>query len=83
MELPFIIKWLLAGVPIIAVLILMIGMNWGGGRAGAAGWLLALLVSVIAFGSHSMLIAYSQMKAFLLSLNVLYIIWSALVLYNI
>jgi lactate permease len=83
MDTSFFLKWLIAGVPIIAVLILMVGMNWGGGRAGAAGWVLALLISVVFFGSHASAIAYSQMKAVLLSLNVLYIIWAALLLYHI
>ena len=80
---PFLVQWLLAFSPIGVVLVLMIGLNWGGGRAGAAGWFTAVLVSVAAFGAHPQLLAYSQTKAALLSLNVLYIIWPALLLYNV
>lgn len=82
MELTF-IKWLLAFSPIAVVLILMIGCNWGGGRAGAAGWFTAVIVSLAAFGATPSLLAYAQVKGALLSLNVLYIIWMALLLYNV
>ena len=79
----FIFKWLLAFSPIAVVLVLMIFFNWSGSRAGAAAWLTALVVGVAFFGAHPELLAYSQMKGVLLSLNVLYIIWTALLLYNV
>jgi lactate permease len=79
----FIIRWLLAFSPIAVVLVLMIFFNWSGSRAGAAAWLTALVVSVAFFGAYPELLAYSQMKGVLLSLNVLYIIWAALLLYNV
>ncbi len=79
----FIVKWIFALSPIAMVLILMIGFNWSGGRAGAAGWITALVVSILFFGAHPVLLAYSQMRGALLSLNVLYIIWTALLLYHV
>jgi hypothetical protein len=78
----FFIKWLLAFSPIAMVLFLMVFRDWGGGRAGAAGWFTALIAAALSFGAHPELIAYSQMKGVLLSLNVLYIIWAALLLYT-
>jgi lactate permease len=78
----FIWKWLFAFSPIATVLILMVGFNWGGGRAGAAGWFTAVIASVLFFGATPNLLAYAQMKGILLSLNVLYIIWMALLLYH-
>jgi hypothetical protein len=56
------IKWVLAFSPIAMVLFLMVFRNWGGGRAGAAGWFTALLAAALSFGAHPELIAYSQMK---------------------
>ena len=79
----FIVKWILAFSPILTVLVLMILKNWSGARAGAAGWFVSLIVAVFVFGAHSELIAYSQAKGALLSLNVLYIIWAALLLYHV
>ncbi len=79
----FAVKWLAAFSPIFVVLVLMIFKNWSGSRAGAAGWFTALIAASLFFGAHPTLLAYSQMKGILLSLNVLYIIWAALLLYNI
>ncbi len=75
--------FLLALSPIIAVLVLMVGFRWGGAKAGSVGWLVALAVSLLFFGASPSLLAYSQMRALLLTLYVLYVIWMALVLYNI
>jgi lactate permease len=75
-------NFILALSPIIVVLILMVGRKWGGAQAGAAGWLTALIVAFLFFGAGPSLLAYSQMRALLFTLYVLYIIWMALVLYN-
>jgi lactate permease len=79
----FAVKWIFAFSPIFTVLVLMIFKNWSGSRAGAAGWFVALIAATLFFGAHPKLLAYSQMKGVLLSLNVLYIIWAALLLYNV
>ena len=76
-------KWLFAFSPIAVVLVLMIGFKWSGGRAGAAGWFTALIVSVTLFGADARLLAFAQVKGILLSLYVLYIVWMALVLYHV
>ncbi len=87
--------WLLALSPIIVVLILMVGFRWGGAKAGPVGWLTAITVSgchcerseaipsLAFFGATPGLLAYSQLKGLLLTAYVLYIIWMALVLYNV
>jgi lactate permease len=77
------LDFILALSPIAAVLILMVGFKWGGAKAGAVGWLVALLVSWMYFGADASLLAYAQTKGVLLTLFVLYIIWMALVLFNV
>ncbi len=77
------LNWLLAAAPIFVVLVLMVGFRWGGAKAGPAGWFAAVLVGALIFRGGTDLIAYSQLKAVLLSLYVLYIIWMALVLYRV
>lgn len=76
-------NWILALSPIVVVLVLMVGFRWGGSRAGPVGWLVALVVSLLFFGAGPTLLAYSQMRGMLLTLFVLYIIWMALVLFNV
>lgn len=41
---------LFALAPIVAILVLMIGLRWSGARAGVAGFLLALLIALSVFG---------------------------------
>lgn len=76
-------NWLLALSPVLAVLILMLGFRWGGAKAGAAAWFVAVVVAVLRFGAGPRLIGYAQVKSILLSLDVLYVIWMALLLFHV
>jgi lactate permease len=80
MEISF-INWFLSAAPIILFLIVMLGFNWGGSKAGALSWLLTVFIAVVFFGAGFDLIGYTYIKAFLLSIDVLLIIWTALFLY--
>jgi lactate permease len=75
--------FILALTPIILILILMVGLRWGAARAGGAGYLSALLIAIIFFGARPELLAYAHMKAFLLTMDVLLIIWAAFLLYRV
>jgi lactate permease len=77
------INWLLAFAPIGVLLVLMVGRNWGGAKAGPVAWLVALVVAMAFFGAPRELVSYSQVKGALLSVWVLYIIWAALFLFHI
>jgi lactate permease len=77
------LNWLLALAPVLVVLILMLGFKWGGSKAGAVSWFAAILIATLRFGAGPLLIGYSQAKAILLTLDVLYIIWTALLLFHI
>jgi lactate permease len=75
-------NWLLAFSPVIVILVLMLGFRWGGSKAGAFSWFVTLLLAVFRFGAGAQLVGYSQAKAILLSIDVLYIIWMALLLFH-
>lgn len=77
------VTWGIAATPIIVLLVLMVGFNWGGARAGGVAWMIAVVAAFLGFGAGPELIAYSQTKAILLALWVLYIIWSALFLFHV
>lgn len=82
--LPLTIGWILLAVtPLLAVLYLMIGRQWGGSKAGLAGWLTAVFVSLLFFGANLPLLLVALGRSILLSLFVLYIIWMALLLYHV
>ncbi|MBW6467073.1 MAG: L-lactate permease [Brevefilum sp.] len=76
-------NWLLALSPVLVVLIMMLLFRSGGGRAGGVGWFTAVIAAVLFFGSGFELLAVAQIKAILLSLDVLFIIWTALLLFHI
>jgi lactate permease len=75
--------WLLAALPILAVLIPMLRFRWGGAKAGAIGWLVALCIAAFRFGAGRQMLALAQLKGLLLTLFVLYVIWAALLLYRV
>lgn len=78
-----ILDWFLAALPILAILILMLRFRWGGEKAGAVGWAVALAIAALRFGAGWQVLAYAQLKGVLLSLYVLYIIWAALLFYRV
>jgi lactate permease len=74
---------LFASLPILVILVLMVGFRWGASRAGAAGYLAALVIAIAAFGTGSQLLAAAHGKALLLTLDVLFIIWMAFLLFRV
>ena len=82
LELNF-VNWLLALLPVLAVLFLMVGLGWGGSRAGSAGFITALVLSLTVFGGNLTLVAVAIGKSILLAVDVLYIVWMALFFYNV
>jgi lactate permease len=76
-------NFILALLPIITILILMVGFRWGASRAGGAGYLVALLIAVSAFRADPVLLAVAHGKALLLTLDVLFIIWMAFLLFRV
>ena len=77
------IDWFLALLPILAIVLLMVGFRWGAAKAGPAGWFAAVLVAFLRFGAGIDLVALAQVKALLLTCDVLLITWSAFLLYRV
>ncbi len=75
-------RYFLALVPILVVLVLMIWRRWGAHRAGAAGWVAGLVVGAVSFGLTPQVFWVSQAKGLLLSAFVLGVLWPALFLYH-
>ncbi|MGD8792767.1 MAG: hypothetical protein PVF47_09465, partial [Anaerolineae bacterium] len=57
-----VVNWLLAFSPIAVVLVLMVGLRWGGKKAGPAGWVVAMLVAWLRFGAGPEVLFYSQVR---------------------
>ncbi len=61
----------------------MLRFRWGGAKAGAIGWIVALCIAAFRFGAGWQMLALAQLKGLLLTLFVLYITWAALLLYRV
>jgi len=77
------LDWFLALTPILFILLLMVRFRWGASKAGPVGWFLAVAIAVGRFGAGFELIAMSQVKALLLTCDVLLIVWNAFLLYRV
>ncbi len=77
------LKSLFASVPIVLILLLMVGFRWGAARAGAVGWAAAVAIAFLRFGATPEVLAFSQLKALLLTADVLYIVWTAFLLFKV
>jgi lactate permease len=75
--------FLLSLIPIILILVLMVGWRLGASRAGAVGYLSALVIAVSFFGAGPELLGYAHAKSLLLTINVLMIIWAAFLLFRV
>jgi lactate permease len=76
-------NFFLALLPILVILFLMVGFRWGASRAGAAGYLISLIIATTLFGAGSQLLAVAHGKALLLTIDVLFIIWMAFLLFRV
>ena len=75
--------FILALTPIVVVLFLMVIMRWSGAKAGAAGWLIALILAFAYFGITPRMLVISQGRGLMLTIFVLYIVWMAILLFNV
>ncbi|MGC9346606.1 MAG: L-lactate permease, partial [Anaerolineae bacterium] len=74
---------LLAAVPLITILVLMIGFRWSGAKAGVAGWLSALIIAALRFGTGTDVLFWAQIHGLFRAGYVLYIIWGALLFFRV
>jgi lactate permease len=77
------LDWFLALVPLLAVIGLMVGLNWNTSRAGIVGWLIAIGLAVWRFGAGAAGAGYAQVNALILTADVAIVIWAALLLYYV
>jgi lactate permease len=72
-----------ATIPILLVLITMTVFRKGAALAGLIGWIAGIAVALLLFGLNWQVFWVSQVKGLLLTLNVLLILWTALLLYTL
>ncbi|KFJ68680.1 L-lactate permease family protein [Bordetella bronchiseptica] len=75
--------WLLAALPIVALIVLMVAMRWTAQQAGTTGIFIASAVAVLAFATPLDTLAVASAKGVWDALFILYVIWPALLLYHV
>ena len=80
---PTIANWLLAGTPVVVLMVAIFALNWSAPRAGAAAWVLALALALIVFGAARDHVAIASAKGLSLALFVLTIVWTSVYMFNL
>ncbi|CCJ51146.1 L-lactate permease [Bordetella parapertussis] len=80
---PGLMHWLLAALPIVALIVRMVAMRWTAQQAGTTGIFIASAVAVLAFATPLDTLAVASAKGVWDALFILYVIWPALLLYHV
>ncbi len=72
-----------AVLPILLILLLVAGLRWSAARAGVTAWMVTLALGLLIFRASLPLIVTSQAKALFMALDVLYIVWGALLFHRV
>ena len=75
--------WIIAALPIIALLVLMIKFQWGATEAAPIGLLIAVICGVIFYKADLKLITIESAKGIWSSIVVLTIVWPAILLFEV
>lgn len=75
--------WVLASVPIVLLIVLMVGLGWTAQQAGTTGIFIAAAVAAFSFETPARTLAVASAKGIWDAIPILYVIWPALLLYQI
>ncbi len=75
--------WIMACLPIIALLVLMIKFQWGATEAAPVGLFITIITSLLFYKADIKLLASESAKGVWSAITVLLIVWSAILLYQV
>ncbi|MBE0447882.1 MAG: L-lactate permease [Actinobacteria bacterium] len=75
--------WLLALVPLAALLVLLVWLRWTAAQAGAVGFFIGSIIAWLAFQSGFEVISVATAKGIWDAIFILYVVWPALLLYEV
>ena len=75
--------WIMAFLPIIALLVLMIKFNWGATEAAAVGLVITIVTGLAVYKADIKLIASESAKGIWSALIILIIVWTAILMYQV
>lgn len=78
-----IVMWIAASSPIVALLFLMVKLQWGAAKAAPVGLALAAVVALVLYRADGQLLFLETLKGMWGSLTVLITIWPAILIYEV
>ncbi len=78
-----IVMWIAASLPIVALLFLMVKLQWGAAKAAPMGLVLAAVVALVLYKANGQLLFFETLKGVWGSLTVLITIWPAILIYEV
>ncbi len=75
--------WLLASAPLVVLLVLLVPLRWNAAQAGPVGYLVAAAIALLFFRTPIHTLAIATAKGFWDAVFILYIVWTALALYEV
>jgi lactate permease len=77
------VRWTLALLPIVVLLVLLVVLRWKAPQAGPLGMFTAAAVGVLAFATPWQTVAVASAKGIWDAIFILYVVWPALLLYQV
>ncbi len=78
-----ILMWFVAALPIIVLLVLMVGLQWGATKAAPIGLAIAIVSGLFFYQADLSLIGFEAIKGLWSALVVLIVVWPAILLYEV
>lgn len=75
--------WIMAFLPIVALLVLMIKFQWGATEAAPVGLLITIFTGIVFYKADVLLIATESAKGVWNALPILLIVWTAILMYQV
>jgi lactate permease len=75
--------WVIALLPIVVLLIMLAIMRWSAAQAGPLGFFVGAILALLLFRTPLETLAVATIKGFWDSMFILYIVWTALLLYEV
>lgn len=77
------LMWTMAALPIVVLLVLMVGFNWGATKAAPIGLAIAIVTGLVFYKADLSLISQEALKGLWSAMVVLIVVWPAILLYEV
>lgn len=77
------LTWGVALLPIVVLIVLMAGLQWGATKAASIGLLIAVISGFLLFKADVLLVVYESLKGIWSTIGVLIIVWPAILIFEL